>query len=117
MPDAIGIRCARRELLLHRQRHFQRQWRHRIDEDLAVIRHRLAMIAMIPHGHALAAVAADRESLEQGRPFARRTPPPIGTAGLGIYLETAQILFVLVPGDIAGYESLGSPFNRTSLAT
>ena len=131
LQSAIGLGGTCRELLLDAQCDVQRERRHRLDKNLTnrvvegtavnrltdtwlatidattpapIIRDGLAMIAVVPHSHTLPAVATDRESLEQGRPFARWTPPTIGATRLGIHVEAAQILFVLLPGDIAGVD-------------
>jgi hypothetical protein len=60
----------------------------------------LTVADVVADCHTSATSAAHRNSLEQGRPLAWWTVSPIGTVGLTVIVQTAQVLFVLCPGDV-----------------
>ena len=65
-------------------------------------RQRTLFSAVIADGHPFAAPPAQNKSLQQRRPFPGRPGTALGTIGLGIRPEAAEVLFVLVPSKIAG---------------
>ena len=128
LSQSVGLFGPRRQFLLHAERDLQRERRHRLDENVAdrvieraavnrladagesrvdpraatpVVWHGSGVVAVVADRHPFAAAAADREALQERRPFARRASAAIGATRLGIRLETAQVLFVVLPGDVA----------------
>ena len=56
---------------------------------------------MVNHLHALAADAADHQTLQQRGTLTRRALATLGAEGMRIRLKPSLVLLVFVPGDVA----------------
>src|SRR5438128_10597729 len=60
------------------------------------------MADVVADRHSATTPTAHRQSLEQRRTFARRSMPSVGAVGLTVVMQAAEVVFKLVPGDVAG---------------
>jgi hypothetical protein len=124
----VGLLEPRLELMLHGQRHLQREWGHRVDQhapnrfieaaaghvltdrfgagDPAPLTHiggpEGAVPLVIPHCHPIAALSAHDESWQERGSLPWGTPAAVAANRLRVLQEPALIGFELLPGDIAG---------------
>src|SRR5947209_9622182 len=75
-----------------------------------VIRNQPTPAAVIAHCHPFAAKAADQQSLQQRGAFAWRILATVFAIGLAVVAETALVLFVLFPIDVAGVRTTNQHF-------
>jgi hypothetical protein len=52
---------------------------------------------MIPYGHSLSTLCTDRQTLQQGRTFARRAFLSFRAQSLGVITQTLDVLLELIP--------------------
>lgn len=123
LTQTVGFVQPRLQLLLHGQCDFKRDGGNCIDEDVPdclidgsarnvladrfavfdalalahVIWNQLPAPAVIAHRHALAAAATDHQSLQPGGAFPWWTLAPVLSVSLTVVVETALVLFILVP--------------------
>jgi hypothetical protein len=78
----------------------------------AVLGNGLVMSDVVTDRHPPAAASTDRQALKEGRSLSRRAGPPVGSIGGRVRPETAKVLLVFGPGDVAGMgiEDEGVPF-------
>src|SRR5437764_8647202 len=127
-PHAVHLMGARLELVLHGQRHLQRQradglhqqltdgtveratnnaladWSRMLDAlALAgVLRHDLTMADVVADRHPSAAPTTHCQALEQRRAFSRRAMPPVGAVRLTVVMQATEVVLVVGPGDVTG---------------
>ena len=126
--EPVGLLLAGCEFLLHAQRHFDRERRHRLDEDFSdrgierASMYRLAQtnlasvhwataapvaryfglaMRVIAHRHAFPAGTADHEPLQQGRTLPGGTMVPLRTPGERVALHPLQVRQVVFPANVA----------------
>ena len=71
-----------------------------------VFGHKTVFARVVPNRHPAPADSTDHQSLQQRWALARRTLAAIGADRLSILPEAPQVLFVLLPGDVAGMSIL-----------
>ena len=60
-----------------------------------------SLAVMVEDGHSSSTAPADHQTLQQRRTFAWRASAMSHSAGLRVFLQAPQILFVFLPGDIS----------------
>src|SRR5450755_1745561 len=76
-----------------------------------IVRYATSGANMVNHLHALAADAADHQTLQQRGTLTRRALATLGAEGMRIHLKLSLVFLVFVPGDVAemGAEQQGVP--------
>ena len=120
------------EFLLDRQSDFERERSHALHQKLAhgmidlisdhsladrygvldaitladVLRHEAVLARVVSDRHSAPADATDYQTLQQSRPLAWRTLATIRSNGLRVFAKAQKVLFILLPGDVAGVSIL-----------
>jgi hypothetical protein len=71
-----------------------------------VLRHKAVLTRVVSDRHSAPADATDYQPLQQGRTLAWRTLATIRSDGLRVFAKAQKVLFILLPGDVAGMSIL-----------